>query len=191
VIQLNYLQTKLKVIDNNITTKQVIIITTIFILFTSFVLPFVSEFTTKIIGVSESPDTSFSFNTTHIIDLVSSYGKEGRRFYVIIRWTFDVIWPIIYTLFLASSIAYLSRRSNCKFEYKPLYFVLLGVIFDLLENINATIIMISYPKEAIFFIYLLLLSSILKWVFIGFSFIILIVLLIRFGIQSSKKTLVQ
>ncbi len=184
-----FIKSRFQVVYNKISTKQVVFFTIVFILFTALVLPFVAAETTRLIGVSESPDTSFSFNVEKIFSIIDSYGASGRRIYVIVRWTFDIVWPLIYTLFLGSSIAYLARRSSCRFTYKPLYFVLLAVLFDLLENINATILMLIHPKEPSFIAYLLIFSSIIKWMLIGLSFLILMLMFVRFIVAYTKKTL--
>ena len=71
-----------------------------FLVFTSVVLPYISNLTERVIGVSESIDTNFSFNLFTLYTIIDSYQEEGRRFYVFIRWTFDVVWPLIYTAML-------------------------------------------------------------------------------------------
>jgi len=186
---MKYLQNKLQFIFNKVSTKQVVIFAIVFVLFTAIALPYVSALTTRVIGVAESPDTSFAFSASHIMGIVESYGIDGRLFYVLMRWTFDVVWPLIYTLFLGSAIAYLARRSHCRFGYKLLFVVLLAVFFDVFENINATIIMLLFPTEAIIFVFLLMIASLLKWIFIGISFTFVILLLIRFIVFSYRKNL--
>ena len=184
---MKYFKNVLKNIYLNITTKQVIVIGAVFVLFTALALPSIAKYTADMIGVSESPDTSFSFDINGLYSLLQSYGKDGRRFYIVMRWTFDVVWPFIYTVFLVGTIAYLSRRSNCKFGFKPLYVPIFAVMFDFLENIFATIVMAIYPTEVDLFGYLLFISSIIKWGLISFSFIIVVVFLIRFIVKVVKK----
>lgn len=184
------MKNKLQYIYHNVSTKQVMIFLVVFLLFTSLVLPYVSSLTTRVIGVADSPDTSFDFDIEKLFSIVNSYGRSGRLFYVTMRWTFDVVWPIIYTLFLMSSIAYLSRRNKCRIEHKPLYLPVIAVLFDFLENINATIIMLLYPTRFDFFGYLLIGSSIVKWIALGISFVIVIMFMIQFIIKSIKKDIV-
>jgi hypothetical protein len=181
---------KLQYIYHNVSTKQVVIYFVVFFLFTVLVLPYISSLTTRVIGVAESPDTNFDFNIERLFNIVNSYGRSGRLFYVTMRWTFDVVWPIIYTLFLITSIAYLSRQSKCRFGYKPLYLPVIAVLFDFMENVNATIIMLLYPKRFDLFGYLLIGSSIIKWISISISIVALILLLILFIIKSIKKDVV-
>ena len=53
---------RLAVLYEQITGKQAILATVIFVLFTATVLPWVSGYTAEMIGVSESIDTNFNFN---------------------------------------------------------------------------------------------------------------------------------
>lgn len=183
---MNTVNRRLQSIYKKVTGKQVIISTIIFLLFTALVLPFISTYSTQIIGVADSPDTNFKFNLAKLYILVDSYGKDGRLYYVILRWTFDIVWPTVYTVFLVSSIAYLARETKCKFNIKPIYLPVLAVLFDLLENINATIIMLLYPIKMDVFGYLLFASSILKWITIGLSFLLVIGFLIYYIIMRLK-----
>jgi len=184
---MKFINRKLQHILKRVTKKDVVIVTVIFLLFTALVLPFISSYTTNIIGVAESPDTSFNFSLIHLYNIVDSYGKDGRIFYVTMRWTFDIVWPIVYTVFLLSSIAYFSKEIKHKHSIKLLYLPLLAVLFDLLENINATIIMLLYPSKIDVFGYFLFASSVLKWITISISFVIVIVLIIGLFIKRFKK----
>ena len=188
---MNYINQRVINIYSNTSRKQVIIFFVVFLLFTALALPAVNTYTTSIIGASESPDTNFSFNIDKIFSILDSYGKEGRSFYIIVRWTFDVVWPLIYSSFLITGIAYLARRSTCGMKHRFIYVPLIAVAFDFLENIFATILMVTYPLELQVFAYLLIISSILKWVILGLSFIIIIFLLARFTIKKIKNQLVQ
>lgn len=169
-----------------VTKKQMIIFAIIFGLFTAIVLPIVASVTASVIGVSESPDTSFNFSVAHLYSIVDQYGKEGRNFYILMRWTFDIVWPVIYTAFLVSVVAYLARKTSFKYRYRVLYIPLFAVLFDLLENTLATVIMAIYPTTIDTFVYLLFVVSMLKWIGIGVSFGLVLFLLIRNVLTSSK-----
>jgi hypothetical protein len=103
------------------------------------------------------------------------------------RWTFDIVWPLVYTVFLLSSIAYFSKEIKYKHGVKLLYLPLFAVLFDLLENINATIIMLLYPTRVDVFGYFLLLSSTIKWAAIYSSFGIVIALVVGLFLKQFKK----
>ena len=103
------------------------------------------------------------------------------------RWTFDVIWPVVYTGFLLVTTAYLAKKIDCKFKEKVLYIALVAMMFDFLENIIATSVMMIYPTRLDFLIYMLISASILKWVILSGAFVLLGLLLIRVVFRSKKK----
>ena len=184
---MKYINHILQLIYNKVNKKEVIIFTVLFLIFTAVVLPFISSYTTEVIGVAESPDTSLNFNLAKLYNIVDSYGRDGRIFYVTMRWTFDIVWPLVYTVFLLSSIAYFSKEIKYKHGVKLLYLPLFAVLFDLLENINATIIMLLYPTRVDVFGYFLLLSSTIKWAAIYSSFGIVIALVVGLFLKQFKK----
>lgn len=178
---------KLKRYYNHVSGKNALVFFVIFLLFTALVLPAIASLTTRVIGVAESPDTGFMFDVEVLYQLLDSYGASGRRFYITMRWTFDVVWPIVYTLFLLSSIGYLSKQTACKFQYKLLYLPLFSILFDLLENTFITILMVLYPSTVDFIGYLFILASLIKWIFISISFLVLFLLVIRLVYRKIKN----
>ena len=171
---MKYLNGLLKRIYQDITIKSLVLITLGFVLFTAGVLPLIANITTNVIGVSESPDTSFNFNVTSLYEILESYGRDGRNFYILMRWTFDVVWPLVYTGFIISLIAYFTKVNTINYHLKRYIFPLLAILFDYLENTFATIVMVIYPIEIDFISYLLFISSIIKWVTLSIAFLIAI-----------------
>ena len=64
-------------------------------MFFAFVLPKVSEKGDEM-GLTESIDTNFSFDPSQIYPIVKNFGAKGRLFYIRQRWTFDLVFPIVY-----------------------------------------------------------------------------------------------
>jgi hypothetical protein len=64
-----------------------------FAFFIAVILPQQSELAT-VYGLSESVDTSFFYNASELYRIAESYGALGREFYIVQRWTFDLVWPI-------------------------------------------------------------------------------------------------
>ena len=59
-----------------------------------------SEYSNEVIGEWESPDTSLIYSEADLYDMAENYGEMGRKAYIKLRWTFDLVWPFVYTLFL-------------------------------------------------------------------------------------------
>lgn len=149
-----------------------VIVTILFIVFIVMVLPYVSTLTTEVTGVTESPDTSFFYDSEKLFDMAEAYGESGRNFYIFLRWTFDVVWPIVYGSFLLVMMRWLQiTLSFNKLTLIPI----VGVTFDFLENICASLIFWAYPTRIEWLAKITPYITMLKWIGIGMSFILLIV----------------
>ncbi|TFH15898.1 hypothetical protein E4H04_07520 [Candidatus Bathyarchaeota archaeon] len=100
--------------------------------------------------------------------------------YIRTRFTFDIIWPIIYTGFLVSSIGSVTHGRYGESTAKKLVLIpVLGLLFDYLENISTSVIMWRYPIRTPIIDYAATLFTPLKWIFLGASFLILLTRLIQ------------
>ena len=154
-------------------------VTLLFFVFILF-LPKISEYTSEKTGVSEAPDTSFFYKSDDLYDLAERYGESGRQTYIFMRWTFDVLWPIVYTAFITAWIWKLSNYLKIKKIY---YVPLIAMMFDYLENIGTTIVFQTYPDKIEIIATITPWMSMLKWTILGGSFIILILLFIAAPIK--------
>jgi hypothetical protein len=141
-------------------------------MFMLIVLPGVSETTKEITGTSSSPDTSFFYTSQDLSDIAESYGEAGRAYYIRSRFTFDIIWPIVYLFFLVSILTFLFKNTLNLIPF-------LGALFDLLENLGASFVMYRYPLDAGLITSLTPIFTLMKWIFIYISFGLIIIGLIR------------
>ena len=159
----------------------------LFIVFTVTVLPSQSENAREQSGES-SPDMSFFFTVDELYEIAESYGEAGRDAYVKARFTFDLVWPVVYTLFLASSISWLFSRSfnNDSVLQRANLVPVIGMSLDYLENISASIVMLRYPTRTPFIDTLAVVFTPLKWAFVGGSFIVVMIGLGKYGIKRIR-----
>lgn len=150
--------------------------TLIFVVFTAVVLPMQSEQAASTSGDTGSPDTSFFYNADSLYEMAEAYGEAGRSAYIRARFTFDIIWPLVYTLFLATTISWTFGRAFMpgtvwrKLNLAPL----LGALFDYLENISAALVMYRHPLQTPVVDSLAGVFTLLKWFFISGSFVLLL-----------------
>lgn len=159
-------------------SKKILMISSvIFIFFMIVVLPRVSEYTEEKSGTTLSPDTSLIYSSEDLFEMADIYGETGREAYIFLRLSFDIVWPIVYLLFLVACTAVLLNNLNLNGKFK--YLILLpfiGVIFDFVENISSIIVMYRYPIEAIFFANIAPIATFIKWITLGVSFTSIIIL---------------
>lgn len=171
-----------------VTTPLVLVAVAVFALFMVMVLPNMAGRLTDLTGVSVSPDTSLIYSSKDLYAMSEAYGSVGRAYYIYSRFTFDLAWPAVYLLFLASLITRLFRFLSPN-DLRRLVNLLpfIAVIFDLLENSAASLVMFRYPLASPLAAFLAPVFTFFKWVFIGLSFIVLLIGLFLFLYNYLKK----
>jgi hypothetical protein len=158
----------------------------VFTLFTILVLPGQAASAEAVSADAGSPDLSFYYSADELYRMAESYGQAGRDAYIRARFTFDLVWPGVYTLFLITSVSWIYARAfpqDFKFWWVNLL-PLLGMVFDYLENISTSLVMFRYPHQTPLVDFLAPIFTMLKWVLITGSFFILVVGVIILIIQK-------
>lgn len=152
----------------------------IFTLFTLFVLPGQSNSSNAQLSEVGSPDLSFYYSSTELYQMANTYGEQGRQDYISERFTFDLIWPLVYGSFLIFTVGWLLKiaipvdSSRQRLNLLPLF----GMMFDYLENLSTSLVMFRFPAQTPIIDWLAGIFTALKWILISGSFIILIIVLI-------------
>jgi hypothetical protein len=148
----------------------------IFLLFSALVLPQQASRAAQETGSSDSPDMSFFYSPSDLYELAEAYGEQGREAYVEARFTFDLIWPLVYTLFLATAISWAFGRAfapDSRWQLANLA-PLLAAILDYLENLSTSLVMLRFPDQTPLVDLLAPVFTALKWSFLGASFVLLV-----------------
>jgi hypothetical protein len=147
----------------------------IFLLFSALVLPQQATKAELKTGGGDSPDTSFFYSTADLYQMAESYGEQGRQAYIRARFTFDLVWPLVYTLFLATAISWVFGRAcapDSRWQRANLV-PLLGALFDYLENLSTSLVMLRFPDQTAVVDLLAPVFTALKWSLLGVSFLLL------------------
>ena len=160
----------------------------VFILFTALVLPGQSSNTTVSEGIG-TPDLSIYYSAGELYRMVESYGEQGRNEYIRARFTFDLIWPLVYTFFLAATISWIYQRIlPAENPWRMINLLpVLGMIGDYLENISTSIVMYMYPILIPILAWMAGIFTALKWILIAGSFIGLLVGVVLMVWQTIRK----
>ena len=127
-------------------------------------------------GNVRSPDLSFFYSSSTLYATAEAYGAEGRRAYVRARATFDVIWPVVYMLFLAVALSWISRRLVAAPWWRRTNLVPVAAgAFDLLENVCTSVVMLRYPAPTPVAAVLAPVFTVLKWSFLTAAFVLALV----------------
>ena len=148
----------------------------VFVVFTATVLPSQATQAEADSGGAPSPDMSLLYTPRELYAMAEAYGPEGRVAYVRARFTFDLVWPVVYLAFLATSISWLSRRAFApdsawqRLNLVPVFATLL----DYLENIAAALVIGRYPARTLVVDTLAPVFTLTKWMLVGGSFVLLL-----------------
>ena len=149
----------------------------VFLLFSALVLPGESAQTDLYAGEAGSPDLSFYYSPADLYRMAEAYGVSGREAYIRSRLTFDLVFPLIYTFFLSTSISWLYPRAFAgkRWWQRANILPLLGMLFDYLENFSVLLVMLRYPKLSPGIDAFASVSTMMKWGFIAASFVLLLI----------------
>lgn len=147
----------------------------VFLLFSALVLPQQATKAEQATGSSDSPDTSLFYSSNDLYRMAESYGERGREAYIRARFTFDLVWPLVYTFFLTMSISWVFTRAFAPVSrwQRANLAPLLGALFDYLENLATSLVMLRYPEQTAVVDLLAPVFTVLKWGFLGASFVLL------------------
>lgn len=136
----------------------------VFVLYLAVVLPAEAARTLEIAGTSETPDTSYLYAPADLARLAETYGEDGRAHYVRSRFTFDVVWPLVYGTFLQVSVLLTARRSVLgRLPAAVLALPAWAVLFDLLENTSAALVIGRHPDPTPIVPFVAPVATFLKW----------------------------
>ena len=147
-----------------------------FLAFSALVLPAQSR-TAPGAGDVGSPDTKLVYVPADLYRMAEAYGVDGRAAYLRARWTFDLIFPVVYTAFLVTAISWLTRRAfppGSRLQRANLIPVL-GALLDYMENSATSLVMLRYPAKTPLIAGMAPVFTFTKWLFVGGSFVVLVV----------------
>lgn len=157
--------------------------------FMIFVLPAQAADAALESGSERSPDTSLYYSPEDLYQMAEEYGENGRQAYIQARWTFDLVFPLVYTCFLAVGISWFSQRLTGWADTWKLANLLpvLGGFFDLLENSATTLAMARFPARWPFVLSAASVLTPIKWVLVSASFLPYFVFGVAWLIQQIRS----
>lgn len=164
----------------------------IFLLFTALVLPGQSSKAVVETSGTGTPDLSFYYSGDELCQLAEAYGKVGRDAYVKTRFTFDLVWPVVYMCFLSTGISWIYQKSFAKDSIlqQANLIPIFAAIFDYMENISTSVVMLRYPSPSILLANVAGVFTLVKWLLIvsSFTFLILgLVVMVWRWLRSEKR----
>ncbi len=132
----------------------------------------------------------FAFTPQTARTIIQLWGREGAALIARTMWV-DYIYPLFYATFLASCLAYFSRKWKM-FGPRTLFVLILLPFFaaflDYVENTLHLILLHQFPALSAHLVFVASTAATIKWLLVGWS---LLVILYLFVFQAVKFTLIQ
>ena len=143
--------------------------------FIVFVLPAQSEAARLAGHGAGSPDTSLWYSAGDLYRMAEAYGQDGRQAYVQARFTFDIVWPIVYVSGFTAALSWLLARLAAPVSRLRLLNLLpaLGGLLDLGENVSTSMVMLRYPASTPVVDWLAPVFTLTKWACLGAAMVVL------------------
>lgn len=120
-----------------------------FLLFTVFSFPVLYRIFPQAMEMVSLDDMKLH-SPTEILNIVDSWGVEGRNMQFWFHLTGDIVIPVLYFLFFGMLISFLLKRGlRPDSQWRYLNLIVLGAFFDILENIFIAVLIKSYPARLI------------------------------------------
>ena len=126
-------------------------------------------------------DLRFSYTEEIVKQSFISIGEEGRQLYFFSALIIDTIYPLLYvSLFIGAF--YKMFKANTYLLILPLS----AGFFDILENIQVSLLLLNFPNLLSQNIFYSSTSTSIKWIMIGISISILI-----YGLVKKKTNIIE
>ncbi len=124
-------------------------------------------------------DLQFAYTPERAYELIDSYGDETRSIYARGEMTFDVVYPIVYTLFMSVTLMLL-YPDKWKIAWLPY------VIFaaDIFENTGIIIMLKNYPEQLRSVAWITSGFSTIKWMLVGLVAVLILIGILKKSVQK-------
>ncbi len=156
----------------------------LFILAIVLLLPLMLNTLKSVIETGITPDRSFGYGLTELAEIRQIYGPEGAKIYFSTRFSYDLIWMLVYVFFFINLLAFLSDGLKAKWLLAIKVLPLLAFISDLFENCLCSI---YFFNGHIVIGSMAVMASQIKWYSLLLIFILVIILSI-YRIYQKIKT---
>ncbi|NPV76646.1 MAG: hypothetical protein HPY59_09775 [Anaerolineae bacterium] len=147
------------------TTINLLVLFGLVILFMGVLFPFLVERLQALSGGGALLDTLFYYPPEKAMEMIASYGDEGRRHYLWMLVSADLIYPMIYGALLALLLARAAKRLSGRFFWLGHFVWLpcLPLLADYGENAAIGIMLWNYPDTSKILACLASFFTVVKW----------------------------
>ena len=135
-------------------------------------------------------DIKYYYTARQAYEIISNYSLAERQQYAITAMTIDILYPIVYSLFLTALSLFLIGRLaiRSRIIIRLSYISMGAAVFDLLENTSLTIMMLNYPVKLNSLANIAGYFTAAKWTLVIAAILMIIYLSLLLLIKKTKKS---
>lgn len=151
----------------------------VFLSFNAFIFPYF----TRLYGLQDHLilDLQFGFSPEFAYTILAGYDEYGRHGIMVFTGIVDNLYPLVYGSLLALLISKFIRNADALNSSCQIINLLpfIAVLFDFMENTGILIMIQYYQGQMIPIARVTSVAGMFKWIFLGFSVLILLFFLIK------------
>lgn len=120
-------------------------------------------------------DVRFFYTPDDVYVMMNNLGDAGRTAYLFQALVIDMLYPFVYAVLLSLAISLSSVKLSTGWQFIPI----LAASADILENSFIAVMLFQYPQRFEVLAWLATLFTMLKWAMVGFSLLVLIILILN------------
>jgi len=135
-------------------------------------------------------DMRFGYSPGEAHEALTAFGPGGRQAYLRMLWLADSLYPLIYGMLLiltASFFLHRGLRPGSPFRLFNLA-AIDAVLFDLIENIGITGLLLRYPDAPASLARLASVAGILKWLAVAISLAFIVIGIVGWAFKNQRTT---
>lgn len=132
----------------------------------------------------------FGYNSNQFYELMEAIGAKGRYYAKMYVFFIDLLYPIIYCISYSLLLSFFFRNSFSSKHYFQLFNVFPFFIgfADVFENLSIGVLLFEFPNENAFLVKLASSFSLLKWGFMMYNILLMLIGLFSWGFRSMLKS---
>ena len=169
-----------KLLDRIANWPVLVLLLAMYSLFAGYLLPQAEQRMNALAGKALGPiDLTFGINPERTLRMVADYGPAGRAYYATTEMTFDVVYPLIYSLLFAVVLTMLYRTAAAPVLHRIQLLPVAALLLDLLENATIVTLLNTYPGQSQPVAMVCEVVKLLKWVVAGLLLTLVLAGLVR------------
>jgi hypothetical protein len=154
-------------LERHATRRNVLLLLAMFLVINAGLLPLAGERLEAYSGGVGPLDLRPAYTADEAYTSLAAYGDEGRRFYLLLLLTVDLIYPVVYSLFFSLTIVYCLRQVLAADHTLQRAALLpwVSLLADFVENAGLAWLLLNYPNRLDGVAVLTSTVTTIKWIF--------------------------